>query len=101
MNVTFNFSAICDHVIHAAHEIRKQSSVEARVLSSSFVFLIPVLYLTCQCLYYIPVFSVKEKKLNKSWQFDFLVLRVIFSLLHLGFRSLVEIKTQLLPSPPF
>jgi len=45
MNVALHFPSIYDHVICAAHEIRKQCGVEARVLSNAFVFLIPVLYL--------------------------------------------------------
>lgn len=61
MKVAFNFSNIYNHVIHAADEIGKQYSMEARVLPSSFVFLILVLYFMCQCLHYILVFSVKEK----------------------------------------
>lgn len=76
-------------VIPAASEIRKHCSVEARVLFRSFVFLMLVLYLTCQCLHYILVFSVKEKKLNKSWQFNFPFLKVVF--LAFSFKSLVEI----------
>ena len=78
--------------IHAASEIRKHYSVEARVLFNSFVFLILVLYFTCQCLHYILYFLWK-KKLNKSWQFDFPFIKLIFSLLLLALKSLVAIGT--------
>lgn len=80
MNLAFRFASIYNHMIHAANEIRKQYSAEARVLSNSFVFLILVLYFMC------PVFTLhtcifcERKKLNKFWQFDFPFLKVIFSL---------------------
>lgn len=79
LNVAFNFSNLCNLVIYAVNEIRKQYTVEASVLRSSFVFLILVHYFMYQCLHCVhAIFSVKEK-VNKSWQFDF------------PFKSLLEI----------
>lgn len=77
MNVAFNFSNAYDQVVHAADAIRKQSSAEERVclLFHMSVFTLHT-YIFCE-----------RKKLNKSWQFDFLFLKVILSLLSLALKS--------------
>lgn len=58
-------------------------------------------------LFHMSVFTLhtyifcERKKLNKSWQFDFPFLKVIFSLLPLAFKSWWRLETegaQLLPS---
>lgn len=71
-------------------EIRKHCSVEARVLFNSFVFLILISHVSVYITY---LYFLWKKKLNKSWQFDFPFIKLIFSLLLLAFKSLVEIGT--------
>lgn len=62
LNIAFPFSNLYSHVIHTTNAIRKQYSIDARLLVNSFVFLMLVLYFFCQCVCSIlTVFSVKEK----------------------------------------